>query len=127
MSYTTELAVYPTRHEHRLEPFREIDELDPVFVNVPVQVIREIINAHAGLHQDSGELPPMEKQDDAGHLYAAALPNDMLPDTPPPTHSTSTTSSQHTPITFDSPEIMGHRAPAPNSPHTAPTNVSDMI
>ena len=92
---------------------------------MPAQVIRAIIDAHAGLHPDSGRLPLLEKQDEKGHLYAAALPRDLLPDTPPPIHKNG--SQQHTPLTFDSPEIMGHRAPPSYSPSQPTESVSDML
>ena len=102
-----------------------MEEEDPIYTQVPAQVIREIISAHAGLLHSSGNLPPLEKQDADGYLYAAALPKELLPDTPPPNHSTK--DPQHTPVTFESPEIMGHRAPTSCSPHKAPTDVNDML
>ena len=116
---------YPSKNEPRLEPYREVDVDDPIYTQVPAQIIREIISAHAGLHHSSGKLPPLEKQDAKGHLYAAALPKELLPDTPPPKHSTK--DPQHLQLTFDSPEIMGHRVPTSSSPHKAPADVSDML
>lgn len=78
--YTTVEVGYPSKHEPLLIPF--LDEFcADIYNHVPAQIIRQLIHAHGGLAFNSGDPPPLERQDEDGVLYAAALPAELLPET----------------------------------------------
>ena len=67
--YTSVEVGYPSWEEPLLTPFQDEGEDSQVFVMVPAQIIRKIVRGHCGLRFDSGELPPLEQQDENGMLY----------------------------------------------------------
>ena len=74
-------VAYPSEWEDLLLPYTDNNTdrtpaicgaAPTLYVNVPPQVIHAVIQKHAGLASDSGQLPPMEEYDEDGYLWAAA-------------------------------------------------------
>ena len=125
--YTHVEVGWPSMWEDLLLPFTDNDtdrtpvvcgESPTLYVNVPANTVRAVVEKHGGMSCHSGKLPRMEETDEDGYLWAAAAE--------PPTDS-ETEETESTDRTDPAAElfisVMHMGAPPPPPPPLPPTQI----